>query len=67
MQNFTLYTNDCPKCRILKAKLDEKDVIYNVCNDIELMLSKGFKTMPMLEVDGVTYDFLAAVNLIKEI
>lgn len=49
----TLYTmKNCPKCTILGRKLDERGVEYNKVEDVELMLSKGFMSAPILEVDG---------------
>jgi len=65
--NIILYTNDCPKCRILKQKLDEKHIKYELCNDIEVMKSKGFRSVPMLEINGDILDYLNAVNWTKEI
>ena len=61
-----LYSNDCPKCKILKLKLDSKNVQYNICSDIDTMVSKGFQSMPILEVNDVTMDYLNAINWVKE-
>jgi glutaredoxin len=61
-----LYSNDCPKCKILKTKLNEKNIQYEICSDIELMISKGFNTMPALEVKGNIMNFLEAINWVKE-
>ena len=63
----TLYTNDCPKCKILKTKLDTKNVQYDICNDLELMINKGFRSMPILEVDGKTFLFNDAVAWVNEV
>lgn len=62
----TLYSNNCPKCKILKAKLDEKNIQYTLCSDIDLMLSKGFNSMPMLKIENKTMNYLEAVNWLKE-
>lgn len=61
-----LYSNDCPKCKILKFKLDTKNIQYNLCSDIDIMTSKGFQSTPMLEVDGKTMNYLDAINWVKE-
>lgn len=60
-----LYTIGCPRCNILERKLDEKKIAYEVCDDMELMLSKGFKTAPVLEVDGVAYNFSEAIRYVN--
>jgi glutaredoxin len=62
-----LYSTGCPKCKILKEKLDSKSITYQVYDNAELMIQKGFRSVPMLEVDGVLMDFLQANNWIKEI
>lgn len=62
-----LYTNDCPQCRILKSKLDEKHVQYEVCMDSSLMIDKGFRSVPMLEVDDKIMGFNEAIRWTKEI
>jgi len=57
-----LYSNDCPKCKILKQKLDQKQITYEECNDVELMIKKGFLSMPMLERDGKVMNFNEAIK-----
>ena len=64
--NIILYTADCPKCLMLTAKLQQKNIQYMKVNDVELMMQKGFTTVPKLEVDGVVYDFKEAVEWVKE-
>jgi len=59
---ITLYSNDCPKCKILKLKLDSKNIQYELCSDIDIMVSKGFQSMPMLEVENTIMDFNEAVK-----
>ena len=61
-----LYSNHCPQCRVLEAKLKQKGIEYQEINDINLMLEKGFKSMPMLEVDGVIMNFTQSNTWIKE-
>ena len=51
------YTIDCPKCRVLESKLKAKKVAFEECRDIEIMQEKGFKSAPMLEVDGTAMSF----------
>ena len=60
-----LYSTDCPKCKILESKLDEKKVDYRVCSDVEVMQSKGFSSVPMLEVDKEIMNFNGAIRWIQ--
>lgn len=61
-----LYSNDCPRCKVLKQKLDTKGINYTINSNVDEMLSKGFTSVPMLEVNGIIYDFKAANNWIEE-
>ncbi len=64
---ITLYSTGCPKCNILKTKLNEKGVEYEICDDVDAMQEKGFTVVPMLEVDGKIMNFLESNKWIKEI
>jgi glutaredoxin len=64
--NVVLYSTHCPKCKILETKLKQKNIPYEEVNDVDVMLSKGFSTAPMLEVDNVVYGFKDAADWIKE-
>ena len=66
MNKIILYTTHCPKCEILKEKLDNKNIIYEICTDKQIMISKGFRSAPILEVDNVAFTYLDAINWIKE-
>ena len=65
-QHIILYEHGCPRCKVLKTKLDQKGIQYESVNDIEIMKEKGFKEAPKLEVNGVIMDFKEAVDWIKE-
>lgn len=64
--NIVLYSTHCPKCNVLKSKLNQKGINYEEVNDIKIMREKGFISAPNLEVDGVVYDFKEAVKWIGE-
>lgn len=61
-----LYEHGCPRCKVLKMKLDQKGIEYENITDIEVMKAKGFQEAPKLEIDGVVYDFKEAVEWIGE-
>lgn len=63
---ITLFTNDCPKCKMLKELLDNKEVKYTICDDVELMKTLGFKTVPMLDVHGELVGFSEALRYIDK-
>lgn len=61
-----LYEHGCPKCKVLKMKLDKAGIQYKTVNDVEIMTAKGFTEAPKLEVDNVVMDFKEAVDWIGE-
>lgn len=60
-----LYTIDCPKCKVLEKKLNQKNIIYDICKDTEIMSKKQIIKLPMLEVDDRLLSFKEAVNYIN--
>lgn len=62
---ITLYSTGCPKCKILEQKLDNANIEYNICNDINKMEEKGFMSLPMLEVNDEIMGFGEAVKWIN--
>lgn len=65
---MTVYSSStCPKCKVLKMKLDKAGVEYTVVEDIEVMKELGIKTLPYLQLsDGTLLDFGAAVAFVKD-
>lgn len=61
---ITLYSTGCPKCVILEKKMNQKHISYDTVSDVDLMVEKGFMSLPMLDVDGHVYDFKEALTII---
>ena len=55
-----LYSIGCPKCNVLERKLQNKNIPFVICADVDLILNKGIKSVPVLEVDGKIMDFTQA-------
>jgi glutaredoxin len=66
MEEIIIYTTNCPKCRILEAKLKQKNIEHHEITDIDIMNEKGFMSVPILEVDGVVMNFIQANTWINE-
>lgn len=64
--NVILYSTGCPKCNILKKKLADAQIDYSVVEDVDIMLSKGLKDVPWLEVDGNLMNFVDSSKWINE-
>lgn len=58
---ITLFSTNCPKCKVLTMKLDKKGINYTKVEDVDVMLAKGIKAAPYLEVDNELMDFTQAV------
>lgn len=63
---ITLYSTGCPQCLALEKKMDSAHLQYVIEENVEKMLEKGFTSAPMLEVDGLTMNFLEAVKWVNE-
>lgn len=65
-KKITLYstysTTGCPRCKVLKTKLERAGVDFEVIEDfdIEFLASKGFKSAPVLAVDDEFMDMAKA-------
>lgn len=65
-----LYTTGCPRCKVLKKKLDENNLNYETITDEAMIIAackeNATDTVPLLEVDGKFYDFSAAIKWVGE-
>lgn len=64
--NITLYTVDCPKCKVLEKKLNNANIEYTVCKDTKIMTKKNIIKLPMLGVDDKLLTFKEAVDMINQ-
>ena len=66
MQKIIFYTTNCPRCQVLKKKLDNLGIDYELNNDIEEMMLWGIQTVPRLRIEKQLLDFSQAVKWLKE-
>lgn len=64
--NVILYSTGCPKCKVLKKKLTDKNVPYYEENSIDVMESLGICQVPMLLADGKLMTFSEANKWVNE-
>lgn len=60
-----LYSIGCPKCNVLKRKLDENNIEYEYITDENVMREKGIEILPVLEVDGEMLNYSGAAKWLK--
>ncbi len=66
MEQIILYkTPTCPKCKVLKKKLEDKGIEFTENEDIDEMLSMGIMNAPTLSVNGKLLDFMSALDWVK--
>lgn len=63
---ITIFSKEgCPKCRVLKMKLEQKGIQYEDRHDVEKLQELGFKSLPILDVDGSMMKFEDAVKYVN--
>ena len=65
--DIILYSNNCPRCKILEQKMQEKHIEYNKIEDEEIFRQKQFSFMPMLEIENRLLSFKEAFNYINSL
>ena len=64
----TLYSNGCPRCKILEQKLTEKNIQFEKLDDVQYLIENGFKAYPVLKTkDGELLDFGKANKYINDL
>lgn len=74
MQKIIFYTTNCPRCQVLKKKMDSLGINYELNDDIEEMMLWGIQTVPMLRIEmessnsssTTLLDFSQAIKWLKE-
>lgn len=60
-----LYSTGCPKCNVLKRKLDGAGIEYEIVSDTDEMLKLGMKSAPALGVDDEILEFGKAIEWVR--
>lgn len=60
-----LYSTGCPQCNILKEMLQNKNIIFQIEDNVAKMKELGFLSLPMLSVDDKILNFKEAFNFLK--
>lgn len=67
MNNILVFSNGCPRCKILKQKLDAANIPYILQDDLDEIMDAGFQTVPILKYKGEYYQFSEAVEFVQKI
>ncbi len=62
----TLFSTNCPKCRVLEQKLNQKNIAFDISDDIQEVIDQGFMSAPVLKIGDDYMDFATAIAWLKE-
>lgn len=65
IEKVILYSTGCPRCTVLKKKLEQKNIDFEVFGDTEAMVNMGMVQVPQLEVGGERLGFTDAVKWVN--
>lgn len=69
--NLILYSTGCPKCNVLKKKLDISGLDYKICDNMtditEICKKKGEMYVPLLQNDEKIMNFIEAITWLKKV
>lgn len=64
---ITLYSTNCPKCKIIERKLEQYNIPYLKINNVDEMVELGLEEVPVIkDSSGEFFDFMAANQLLNE-
>lgn len=63
---MVLYTVGCVKCNILEKRLKKNGFNFQVSDDVNYLIEKGFQNAPVLEVNGKLYKYEDAMDMLKK-
>lgn len=61
-----LYSTNCPKCNVLKQKLQNLNINFQISENIKELIQRGFREAPILKIDNQYLKFSEAIQWIKE-
>lgn len=62
---ITLYSTHCPKCNVLKQKLENLNIDFTISFDTDELIDLGFMEAPILKVNDKYLKFPEAIKWIK--
>jgi len=71
-KKLTLYSTGCPQCRILKKKLEEKNIKFMEVNDIDVIKEKAIyhelSSVPFLVDEDLdcSFDYNESLDALKQ-
>ena len=61
-----MYSTGCPKCNVLKRKLEGKNIAYTENTSIDEMKALGIMSVPVLKVEDRLLRFADALQWVQQ-
>ena len=65
--DIILYSTGCPKCKVLKSKLDAKGIDYIVVDDVNEMVKLGIQTVPYIMINDSLMNFRESIEWVNSL
>ena len=65
--SIILYSTGCPKCKVLKSKLMDKNIEFVEKTSVEEMTGLGITQVPVLMVNGELLEFKRAIDWVNRV
>lgn len=63
---ITLYSTNCPKCKVLEQKMKQCEIPFSIQYDIQPLIKMGFLEAPILKINDNEYlNFSDAIKWLK--
>ena len=63
---MVLYSTGCPRCKVLKSKLNAKGIYFEENNSVDDMAKLGITEVPVLSVYGQLLNFSEAIEWVND-
>lgn len=64
-KEIIFYTTHCPKCSVLKKKLESKGIVFLETDNITELIEKGIKEAPVLKIEDNFLTFSDAIKWVN--
>ena len=65
MEEIILYSNGCPRCKIIEKMLEDKGIRYKKITDTEEMLRLGLTNVPWIKTKDTIMNFKDSIDYIN--
>lgn len=66
MKKITVFSTDCPRCKVLCSKLEESGIQFEIEKEnFDELIEHNLQTAPVLKYKNEYYQFGEAINLIQ--